>query len=184
MKGTLKKLGGSPDDGFNTILVNQVANALWLGHSDEDARRHQFLAAATAMIGAKPADELEGMLVAQMVAAHSATMECHRRAMLKEQTFEGRQDNLRQAAKLSRVYADLMLALDKHRGKGQQRVTVEHVHVHKGGQAIVGAIHQGGGVSPNSEDRPHVPAALTHEPGETLPSEIEAIGEAVPIARR
>jgi hypothetical protein len=47
-----------------------------------------------------------------------------------EQTFDGRQDNLRNAAKLSRVYADLMLALDEHRGKGQQRVTVEHVHVH------------------------------------------------------
>jgi hypothetical protein len=45
--------------------------------------------------------------------------------MIPEQTFGCRQDNLRQAAKLARVYADLMLALDKHRGKGQQRVTVE-----------------------------------------------------------
>ena len=44
-------------------------------------------------------------------------------------------------------YADLMLALDKHRGKGQQRVTVEHVHVHEGGQAIVGNVEAGGGVS-------------------------------------
>ena len=32
-------------------------------------------------------------------------------------------------------------ALNKHRGKGQQKVTVEHVHVHQGGQAIVGRIH-------------------------------------------
>jgi hypothetical protein len=28
-------------------------------------------------------------------------------------------------------------ALNRHRGKGQQKVTVEHVHVHEGGQAIV-----------------------------------------------
>jgi hypothetical protein len=28
----------------------------------------------------------------------------------------------------------------RHRGKGQQKVTVEHVHVHSGGQAIVGTV--------------------------------------------
>ena len=27
----------------------------------------------------------------------------------------------------------LLDALDRHRGKGQQKVTVEHVHVHSGG---------------------------------------------------
>jgi hypothetical protein len=69
------------------------------------------------------------MLVAQMVAAHSAAMECYRRAMLPDQTFAGCDSNLKHAAKLSRTYAELLLALDKHRGKGQQRVTVEHVHV-------------------------------------------------------
>ena len=31
-------------------------------------------------------------------------------------------------------------ALNRHRGKGQQKVTVEHVHVHQGGQAIVGHV--------------------------------------------
>src|SRR4029077_3534786 len=128
---------------------------------------------------AAPADELEGMLAAQIVAVHAAAMECYRRAMLPDQTFAGRESNLRHAAKLSRTYADLVLALDKHRGKGEQRVTVEHVHVHKGGQAIVGTVQAGGGVPANSEDQPHAPA-LTYEPGQTLPSEIEAVGEAVP----
>jgi hypothetical protein len=35
-----------------------------------------------------------------------------------------------------------------HKGgqsKGQQKVTVEHVNVHKGGQAIVGTVQGGGG---------------------------------------
>jgi hypothetical protein len=37
-------------------------------------------------------------------------------------------------------------ALQRYRGKGQQKVTVEHVHVHTGKQAIVGAVnHPGGG---------------------------------------
>jgi hypothetical protein len=33
-----------------------------------------------------------------------------------------------------------MEALDKHRGKGQQKITVEHVTVEAGGQAIVGNV--------------------------------------------
>jgi hypothetical protein len=88
------------------------------------------------MTGMKPPDELEGMLIAQLIASYSAAMECYRRAMLGEQTFEGRRENLTQANKLSRTYAALTEALDRHRGKGQQRITVEHVNVHAGGQAI------------------------------------------------
>jgi hypothetical protein len=47
---------------------------------------------------------------------------------------------LSQANKLSRTYAVLLDALNRHRGKGQQKVTVKHVHVHSGGQAIVGTV--------------------------------------------
>src|SRR5205085_5901425 len=90
-------------------------------------------------------DGLEGMMAAQLIAAHSAAMECYRRAMLGEQTFEGRRENLSQANKLSRTYAVLLDALNRHRGKGQQKVTVEHVHVHAGGQAVVGVLETPGG---------------------------------------
>ena len=62
----------------------------------------------------------------------------------------------------------------------QQRVTVEHVHVYQGRQAIVGAVPAGGGAPPKTEGQPH--AAITHEPGETLPSEIQEVREAVPSA--
>jgi len=65
--------------------------------------------------------------------------------MLEQQTFEGRRESLNQANKLVRSYTTLMEGLDKHRGKGQQKVTVEHVHVHQGGQAIVGNVTTGGG---------------------------------------
>ena len=37
----------------------------------------------------------------------------------------------------------LIASLDKHHGKRQQTVTVEHVHVYEGGQAIVGAVSHG-----------------------------------------
>jgi hypothetical protein len=114
-------------------------------------------------MGIAPKDELEGMMAAQLLAAHNAAMECYRRAMYSEQTFEGRRENLNQANKLSRSSALLLEALNRHRGKGQQKVTVEHVTVNAGGQAIVGAVATpGGGVVNKSEEQPH---ALTHAPG-------------------
>ena len=44
-----------------------------------------------------------------------------------------------------RTYAMLLEALNRHRGKGQQKVTIEHVHVHEGGQAVVGVVETPGG---------------------------------------
>jgi hypothetical protein len=46
--------------------------------------------------------------------------------------------------KLVRTFTVQMEALNRHRSKGQQKMTVEHVHIHEGGQAIVGNV-QGGG---------------------------------------
>jgi hypothetical protein len=62
-----------------------------------------------------------------------------------------------QANKLSRTYAVLLDALNRYRGKeGQQKVTVEHVDVHAGGQAVVGIVESPrGGDQPKSEDQPH-----------------------------
>jgi len=98
---------------------------LWLKHSNEEERNKQREATVMGLIGISPTDELEGMMAAQLLAAHNAAMECYRRAMIAEQTFEGRRENLNQANKLSRSYAVLLEALNRHRGKGQQKVTVE-----------------------------------------------------------
>jgi hypothetical protein len=150
-QGTLRRIGGSASDDWNNTLANQTINTLWVKHSDEQTLDRQLKAATAALVGIGPRDELEAMIAAQMIAAHSAAMECYRRAMLSEQTLEGRRENLNQANKLSRTYTLLLEALNRHRGKGQQKVTVEHVHVHRGGQAIVGHIEQGG--APNKPER-------------------------------
>jgi hypothetical protein len=155
-KGRLKDIGGSQSDHWNNILANQTFQTLWLKHSDAEARDKQISAALAAMMGIGPKDELEGMMAAQLVAAHNAAMECYRRAMLGEQTLQGRAENLSQANKLSRTYATLLEALNRYRGKGQQKVTVEHVHVHAGGQAVVGTVEApGGGGVQRSEGQPH-----------------------------
>lgn len=94
-------------------------------------------------------------MAAQLLASHNASMECYRRAMLPEQTLEGRSENLSQANKLSRTYAAVLDALNRHRGKGQQTVMVEHVHVHSGGQAVVGMVGApGGGAAPKLGSTP------------------------------
>jgi hypothetical protein len=122
------------------------------------------------MIGMKPRDGLEGMLIVQLIVTHSAAMECYRRAMIVDQSFEARRENLTQASKLSRTYAALTEALDRHRGKGQQRITVEHVNVHAGGQAIVGDVTSRGGSSQKSEQQTHATREITHEPGTPMRS--------------
>jgi hypothetical protein len=49
------------------------------------------------------------------------SMECYRRAMLPEQTLEGREVNLIQAAKFTRANAAVVEALAKHRNKGGRK---------------------------------------------------------------
>jgi hypothetical protein len=181
--GKLKHLGGSLFDSWNNILANQALQSLWLKNSDQETQDKQYSATLAALAGIGPKDELEGMIAAQMLAAHNAAMECYRRGMIGEQTFAGRSENLSQANKLSRTVTMLVEALNRHRGKGQQKVTVEHVTVNAGGQAIVGNVDTppGGGFQPKSEDQPH---ALTHAPGATLQGTIEAERETLPVASR
>src|SRR5262245_32544283 len=180
-KGILKEIGGSPSDSWNNILANQAINSLWRGHSDQGARDKQCQATLAALIGIAPKDELEGMMAAQLLAAHNAAMECYRRAMIPEQTFEGRRECLSQANKLGRTYAVLLDALNRHRGKGQQKVTVKHVHVHPGGQAVVGTVESpGGGVLPRSEDQPHA-KQIAHAPQPAVWSTVQD-REPVPVA--
>jgi hypothetical protein len=93
-------------------------------------------------------------------------------------TSEGRQMNLNYANRLSRTYALHMETLDKHRGKGQQKVTVKHVHVHEGGQAIVGHVETGGSKS-KSGDQCHA-QALAHAPEPPLRSPCQDNREALP----
>jgi hypothetical protein len=154
-KGTLKRIGGSRSDHWNNVLINQAARTLWIKHSDEETQDQQCSATVAALIGIGPKDELERMTAAQLRAAHNAAMECYRSATFGEQTFEGRRENLSQANKLSRTYAVLLDALNRHRGKGQQTVRVEHVTVQASGQAIVGHVETPGeGIDRNRRNNP------------------------------
>src|SRR5947209_16607448 len=95
-------------------------------------------------LGSKPAMKWRGMLATQMVATHLAAMTALRR--LKSSENVAQQDsNGNLAVKLLRTFTAQVEALQRYRGKGQQKVIVEHVHVHTGRQAIVGSVSQSGG---------------------------------------
>lgn len=54
-------------------------------------------------------------------------------------------DKINLATKLTRTFTAQMEALSKYRNKGKQKITVEHVEVKDGGQAIVGNVENRGG---------------------------------------
>lgn len=131
---------------FLDVLLSQTVLAQTLGRGDDRQFQTKVAtAAAAALCGIQPVGELEGLLAAQLVVTHAATMECYRRAtVVGRDNYKFRDYNLNQANKCSRTFVILLEALNKHRGKGQQKVTVEHVHVHQGGQAIVGHVERKG----------------------------------------
>lgn len=127
---------GSPDGDFFRILISQTSASLPLEDSEEQAN---FI--ASLMHGLKPRDEMEGVLITQMTGTHNLIMEYMRRAMIPEQYLEAANDYTNRAYKLMNIFLIQIETLEKYRGKtSQQKVIVEHVHIHEGGQAVVGHI--------------------------------------------
>jgi hypothetical protein len=84
------------------------------------------------------------MLAAQMAAVHMASMTFARRLAHVENIPQ--QDSAERAFnKLARTFATQMETLKRYRTSGQQKMTVEHVTVQAGGQAIVGNVSHGPG---------------------------------------
>ena len=141
---------GSKDSGFQKKLLNDVVRCLSAASlSDEgqdlDRAQKTVLDAALAALRAfRAKDEIEGMIAAQCVALHAASMECFRRAMLPQQPSEVASRLRKDGANLARAMTDMIEALDRKRGKGPQVVRVERVMVADGGRAVIGNFVTGG----------------------------------------
>jgi hypothetical protein len=84
--------------------------------------------------------------------------------------------------KLARTFAAQVEALKRYRSGGEQKMTVQHVHVAEGGQAIVGNVSApvlGVGASEKVGIQPH---ALGYAPGIEMPRQVEAERAPVPSA--
>jgi hypothetical protein len=102
-------------------------------------------ASLSVFTGMKPKDSIEAMMITQMIALHEMTLLESERALLKEQPDESVEKHINRATKFCRSHASLVEAFNKYRTKGRQKITVQHVNVNDGGQAIVGDVNQGGG---------------------------------------
>lgn len=143
-RGMGKLCSGSDHHGFGTKLISDVVACISTA-SVQGHENYKDLAVGATMEALKalePADPVEGMLAAQVVALHSASMECLRRASLG-QAPDVASKLRKDGANLARAMTDMLAALDRKRGKGQQHIRVERVMVHEGGQAIVGNVTSG-----------------------------------------
>jgi len=143
-----------------------------------DERGVNFMLATIKAIA--PKDEAECMLAAQMAVVHMGTMTFARR--LTQADTISQQDSVANAFNmLSRTFAVRLEALKRYRTGGEQKVTVQHVAINEGGQAIVGAVSQApartGG--PKIWRQPHERHAR-HAPQPALHRHVEADAAPVP----
>lgn len=161
----LRKALDTDERALTNRKLEEIAGLLWCGEgAAKDDVLRRLVRAVEQFESLAPADGAEGMLALQMVGTHEAALECLRRAAVPEQTFAGRDMALKHAHKLMSLYTQQLAALNKHRGKGQQKVTVEHVNVAAGGQAIVGNVEASG----VDRRRGSSPQAVTHTPEEPM----------------
>jgi hypothetical protein len=156
---------GTVDGDFVSGLLTQLGNA-----TSQDQRPNEsainFL--LSVIKGAKPKDQFEAMLAAQMAAIHTATM-TFTRQLANVETIQHQDSAERALNKLARTYAMQMEALKRYRTGGEQKVTVQHVSVNEGGQAIVGNVNQATG------------GTAAEKPVTTTPALTDACQQAMPI---
>jgi hypothetical protein len=178
----LSKALGSQDQDFVLGLVMQLMHA---GSHFHDGQLLGFMLAVIENI--HPRDCIEAMLAAQMAAVHMSMMNCVDEFARLDRTIDPLHANFRQEMadralnKLSRTFATLVGALKNHRTGGEQKLTVGHLSVSTGSQAIVGTVNQPArDVLP--EKTPNATPVLTD--ARQPPMEILGESERIPIPLR
>ena len=93
----------------------------------------------------EPQDEIEAMLATQMAAVHMATTSTAG-YLARAETMQKMEAYDRALNRLARTFTAQVEALKRYRTGGEQKVTVQHVTVNEGGQAVVGNVgHSAGG---------------------------------------
>jgi hypothetical protein len=124
------------DPDFFDGLLGQLVNVGTRGKVPDERGTNFMLAMVR---GIDPRDEVEAMIATQMAAVHLATMTFARRLAHADNIPQ--QDSAERAFnKLARTFAVQLESLKRYRTGGEQKVTVQHVTVNEGGQAIVGSV--------------------------------------------
>src|SRR5256885_11535795 len=108
-------------------LLKPVGSSLPINHSDAKASNEAIKAVCQATVDIAPADPIEGILIAQLMAASEASLAMYRKGWQQPpEYFEARTKYLL-ADNAARNVVMLIERLDHHRGRGQQQITVKHV---------------------------------------------------------
>ena len=137
---TILNAFGTRSEDFVNGLVSQLVNIGSPGKIP-DQKGTSFV--ASIVQGIEPQDQIEAMLASQMAAVHLATMTFARR-LAHVDTIPQQDSAERAFNKLARTFTTQVEALKRYRTGGQQHVTVKHVTVNEGGQAVVGNVSHGG----------------------------------------
>ena len=165
-KGELKMLGGSRSDKWNLRLLNLVGNSLPIDHSNRETSNEATKAVCQATADIAPADPIEGILIAQLMAANEASLSMYRKGWAQPpEYFQARTKYLQLADKAARTVVLLTERLDHHRGRGQQQITVKHVTTNNvtADQAIITDSVTTGG-APRNVTSPELMAASSGAP--------------------
>jgi hypothetical protein len=137
-----------------------------MGHTvDEEEVNYKL----SVIKGAEPRHQFEAMLALQMDAVHDAFMRSERNFVHAENVVQHDSAG-RMLHKLARTFLDQMKALERNRTAVDQKVTVQHVSVSEGGQAIVGHVTQT--AAANVADKPVADSAPTSTKTKTDPPAI------------
>jgi hypothetical protein len=129
---------GTTDQEFASGLLKQLVDASYGGGRPDEEKVNFML---SVIKGIKPRDQTEAMIAAQMAAVHVSAMAFARR-LANVESIPQQDSAERTFNKLTRTFATQMEALKRYRTGGEQKVTVQHVTVSEGGQAIVGNVTQ------------------------------------------
>ena len=137
---TLLDLFGTGDKRLAMSLLLQASTAV--GSTGERWAREgrQFMVAMIEDFA--PRDATERLLAMQMAATHAGMMQVSSK-MNDAKYLEAHEAFARSFNRLARTFTAQVEALRRHRNGGQSKVTVEHVTVNAGGQAIVGNLDGG-----------------------------------------
>ena len=178
-RGLLMEALGTADFDFGDEFIDQLLQIAVHG-GKADASELNFMLAV--IKGVRPNDQLEAMLGAQMGAVHMLAMKLAKQFSAVE-TLPQQDGAERALNKLMRTFVMQMEALKRYRTGGEQKVTVQHVSVGEGGQAIVGNVTQTAPKNAKGQVPKETPV-LAEARDAPMPSVIdEEVREPVPVRR-
>ena len=138
----LRQAFGTVSDEFVDVILGKLVEALRPGLFDklEESTLNAALATIDSM---HPQSELEALLAVQIIAAGHCGLQFLRQSH-RHMTKDYIDVYGNYAVKLLRLQNEMIQSFDRYRRGNKQTVEVRHVHIHSGGQGVVGIINSPG----------------------------------------